>query len=229
MSKMPSFLDELKIAVSQENHKQRLDNYFKNMEPLKEAISKGNIKKAKVYAYKSWAYLEDLILWDTLLTVTNSDEIRNIVFEMNFVDQDYDNLAMKVIRDKYPQLDANTPVPGKSELKIQSIPCIDEFGKLCALMGEHSEIDKISQIIDYYNDLSHLQSTGETLKKYLLITKEILSIIEKQPGVLQADLKKHIRNPDGRMISNICYYLEKYKKIKRNKTGKIYSLTIYNN
>ena len=150
----------------------------------------------------------------------------NTVFKNDLGDQEYEDIAIEIIRKKYPDLNANTFVKGKSKLKIQSIPCIDEYGKLCAVMGENEEIDIISQIVDYYDDLYSWKEIVDNLRNYLQITEEILDHIQQQPGILQSDLKKFISNSDGRTISNICYYLDKYNKIERNKVGKSYSLKI---
>jgi hypothetical protein len=226
MTNMPAFLVEMRTRIQKEKHKQRLNSYYRHMDLLKAAISSGDANTARMHAHHSWAYLDDLIIWDTLLWLTTSEEIRNAVFEMDFINQEYDDLAIELIRKKYPQLDANSSITGKTQLRIQSIPCLEDFGMMCATMGLSEEIEMINQIVDYYSDLVPWKEKVENLKKTFALSEEIVTLIKRQQGILQADLKKHIQKADGRTISNICYYLDKYKRISRNRSGKTYSLNV---
>jgi hypothetical protein len=97
---------------------------------------------------------------------------------------------------------------------------------MCAIMGLSDEIEMIDQIIDYYSDLAPLKEQARNLKKTHPPAQEVVSLVQGQQGILQTDLKGRIHEADGRTISTICYYLDKYNRITRNKTGKTYSLCV---
>lgn len=226
MKQRPQFLTELRSRIANKGHKQRLDEYFELMGKLQTALKNGEFSTAKQFANRSWAYIDDLLIFDTLMTVLHAPDVFDKVFAADIENQEYDDVAIRLLKKQYPDLNANTPIEGKAALAISSIPCIDEYGHVCAVVEEGQEIARIREIVEYYSDLARWKNVMAEIESNCVLTKDIMELVRSNPGIIQKDLKKYLPNADGRTISGLCYQLQKFHRLQREKVGTSYCLNV---
>lgn len=109
---------------------------------------------------------------------------------------------------------------------IQSIPVIEVGGTLMAVFGDYSGIIDIRKTIESLPDLEAWKRTLEKHEKDATMVDSILRVVKERPGVLQFMIKILISADDGRRPSTLIEWLEKAGKIKREKEGGSYKLTL---
>ncbi len=109
---------------------------------------------------------------------------------------------------------------------IASIPCIQQGGTILALTGDDAGLNEMKQIV---NSISDLNPWSEEVDKHLQnrqLFVLILNAVQKNPYILQNEVKGLIGEEDGHRVSNLISYLEKAGKVVRIKEKRSYKLIL---
>jgi len=224
MGDIPKLIRNIKESNPSVRFSKKLDLYYSFINPLDNAIKNGNHADIIKYAHSSIFCLEIVILNDTLFDLMHNEKISNKVIDKIKSNEKYEDVAFKFLKEQYPDLNPNSKIKGKTEIKLGHIPCIDYFGDYCAITGYIGQLKNIEEIVNYYDDLFKWRERVKLMFEKFNIGVKIRKFLQLNPGFVQTNIKKELSINDGRMISNICYGLEKYQIIKREKDGKSYKL-----
>jgi len=109
---------------------------------------------------------------------------------------------------------------------VSSIPAIEEVLPHYAVLGQVGQIENVKEVVEYFPELSPWKNNVEKALEMKILASKIYDYVKENPGTLQKHLKKKLDYNDGRLISNVIYYMEIHKKIQRKKTDNSYELTI---
>ncbi len=112
------------------------------------------------------------------------------------------------------------------ELDIKTIPAIDWVLPHYAVRGNIGQLKNIKNVVDYFPELSKWKEEVEKAFVMQKLASKIYAYLKDHPDTLQKDLKKYIDYPDGKLIANVVYYMELQGKVKKNKVGKLVSLSV---
>ncbi len=109
---------------------------------------------------------------------------------------------------------------------VSSIPAIEEVLPHYAILGYVGQIENIKEVVTYFPELSFLKPKVEKAFEMRILSSKIYEYIKENPGTLQKNLKKKLNYNDGRIISNVIYYMEIHKKIQRKEINNSYELSV---
>ena len=107
---------------------------------------------------------------------------------------------------------------------IKSIPAIEIGSNFWAIYGEEDQLLNLKEVVEYFPELEPWKKTIEKAFTMKELASRIYRYVRKNEGCLQKELKKTLEIKDGRLVSNIVYYMELVGKLKRKKIGNTYSL-----
>jgi hypothetical protein len=99
-------------------------------------------------------------------------------------------------------------------------------GRVLMALGRKAELTEMHTV------LSSMPETQQWAEEVALIIEDasladrILLQVEASPGTVQARLKEVLELPDRERLSNICYWLAKVGRLKREKKGNSYALFV---
>ena len=99
-------------------------------------------------------------------------------------------------------------------------------GRVLAALGHKADLAEMHRV------LSSMPETQEWAKQVSLLIEDaslvnrVLTHVRSCPGTVQAGLKDVLGNPDARRLSNVCYWLTKVGRLKRERRGNSYALSI---
>lgn len=201
--------------------------YFNYMHSIAEYKKQKNYEKMAIDCTSTLTFLEPFLINQRLFHWHLDNQTKNIwvkdADEYFFsIDQ-----AHQYLSDKYNTfLVADDEISEMQNIDIKHIPAIDELLTYYAINRMSGQLKNLEGLINYFPDLHRLYSES-LVQTFLMLeyTSVIIKHIEKNPGTIQANLRKDIEKiDDGRLSSNICFWLGKYNKIKRIKSGKSYEL-----
>jgi hypothetical protein len=109
---------------------------------------------------------------------------------------------------------------------ISSIPAIEIGSTFWAIYGDEVQLNNIKEIVYYFPELEPWKEEIDNSYYIKDLASKIYNYVKENPGVEQKSLKKMLNVDDGRIIANVCYYMELTNKLKRRKVGNTYNLTI---
>lgn len=108
---------------------------------------------------------------------------------------------------------------------ISSIPAISQACIFWAVLGRAEEIRTAQAFCRQYPDLKDWDEEFEQALKRLDLVIRIENILRAtSTGCPQNQLKNELNESDGRFLSNTIHYMEVAGKVKRQQTGKTYTL-----
>lgn len=110
------------------------------------------------------------------------------------------------------------------QFDIRSIPCVDEGGRLFALIGDAAGQAELSRVVQTTPELSDWLPALAQQEHEQALFPRIMQAIADNPGCLQTDLKRVVGEPEGRLIGTLLGYLERAGRIVRLREGRSYSL-----
>ena len=107
---------------------------------------------------------------------------------------------------------------------IRSIPAIEIGSIFWAIYGDEAQLLNLKEIIEFFPELEPWKKTIE--KAFLMkdLAQRIYQYVKDNEGCLQKELKKALGVNEGRLISNVVYYMELVGKLERKKMGNTYAL-----
>jgi len=109
---------------------------------------------------------------------------------------------------------------------IKSIPAIEIGSVFLAIYGMRGQLLNFKEVIEYFPELNPWRESIERAITMQNVASKIYRYVKNNEGCLRAELKKALGVEDGRMVSRVVYYMELIGKLKKEKSGKIYSLSI---
>jgi hypothetical protein len=109
---------------------------------------------------------------------------------------------------------------------ISSIPALEEGGTVLALVDDTEGLKEMREIVRSIPELDPWLSAIEEHQKDRSLFTAIVTVVEKNPGCLQTDLKKLVDAEDGHRVANLVSWLEKAGKISRMKKDRTYALVL---
>jgi len=113
-----------------------------------------------------------------------------------------------------------------SVFDIRTIPAIEIGSIFWAIYGAEGQLLNIKEVVEYFPEL---EPWKKTIKKAFIIKElvpKIYQYVRRNKGCLQKELKKGLCAKDGRIVSNVVYYMELIGKLERKKMGNTYSLFV---
>ena len=105
-----------------------------------------------------------------------------------------------------------------------SIPCLEQGGRVLALVGDTSGIGKMQAVVESLPDLKRWgESIGEH-KRDVVLFQSIKEAVKANPKCLQTEVKGLVGESDGRRVANLIHYLERHGKVIRTRKGRTYEL-----
>ncbi|MFQ6062919.1 MAG: hypothetical protein ACE5J9_07065 [Methanosarcinales archaeon] len=112
---------------------------------------------------------------------------------------------------------------------IKSIPAIEFGSTFWAIYGIEGQLLNLKEVVDYFPELKPWREIVERAFTMKDLASRIYKYVKDNEGCLQKELKKALEFEDGRLISNVVYYMELTGKIERRKTGNTYSMSTHPN
>jgi hypothetical protein len=222
MYTIPPIIQTIKSSYPALSHTQKVGLYDSTMPLLKKALESGIHEDIIKYATASIYCLEDMILARTLSEVFNGmmpDAIKAMK-----ENEKWQDAALRLLKKKYPDLDANSSVQGQTAFEGE-VPCIGDFGDYCSFTGQADRLNDLKDIVDYYNDLSFYKNSVDAMFEVLNAGIEIRRFLEKNAGFLQSALRDEFKI-ENIIINKLCQQMEKYKIVKREKSGDSFKLSV---
>lgn len=107
---------------------------------------------------------------------------------------------------------------------IGSIPCLEEGGRVFALMGNATAQAELAEIVRQTPELAPWLPLLDRLEHEQALVSRIVEAVGAHPGCLQTDLKTLLLEPDGRLIATLVSFLERAGRIARIREGRSYAL-----
>lgn len=107
---------------------------------------------------------------------------------------------------------------------ISSISAIEVGSIFWAIYGVEGQLLNIKEVVEYFPELEPWKETIEKAFTIKELAPKIYEYVMDNKGCLQKELKKALGVEDGRLISNVIYYMELVGKVERKKVGNTYSL-----
>jgi len=107
---------------------------------------------------------------------------------------------------------------------ISGISAIEVGSIFWAIYGAEGQLLNIKEVVEYFPEL---EPWKETIKKAFTIkelAQKIYQYVTDNKGCLQKELKKALGVEDGKLTSNVVYYMELVGKLERKKVKNTYSL-----
>lgn len=108
---------------------------------------------------------------------------------------------------------------------IQSSVAVHTGGTILAVLQDEDGVRLLQQTLAAVDDLESWRSTGDSVANDLELVTRIMAVVAAHPGVLQAALRDHLPDTDGRRLATLATWLEKVSRIRRVRAGKSYELT----
>ncbi|MCY3699915.1 MAG: DnaJ domain-containing protein [Gemmatimonadetes bacterium] len=105
-----------------------------------------------------------------------------------------------------------------------TIPSLEKGGTILALNGDRAGLDRMRQIVLQTPELSAWREKVERHLHELELVRDILKVVEDNPGCRQNRIKTLLGIPDARRAANLIQWLAKDGRIIRKRTGKTYEL-----
>ncbi|MBP7737926.1 MAG: hypothetical protein KA369_18250 [Spirochaetes bacterium] len=222
MDEMPKIIEAIKKSLPTLSHTGKVELYNNTVPLLKKAIEAGIRDDIIKCANTCLCCLEAVILDHTLSEVfeTMMSEAVKAMKE----NEKWQDAALRLLKKRYPDLNPNSDIEGQRELDI-AIPCIEDYGDYCAFTGLAAQLNSLNDIVSYYNDLSYYKNAVDNMIEVLEAGMQIRKFLEKNPGFPQDELRDEFKI-DNTVINKLCQKMEKYKIIKREKTGNTFALTV---
>jgi hypothetical protein len=137
--------------------------------------------------------------------------------------QDALNLSLEAVK-WLPQLVRDT----KREFGRWDIKGSPPLGYACHYLGVLRRRDDLVRIKTLLNSVPELRAWSDEVDFALRaadLMDQIESILVKNPGTIQANLRKMVSS-DGREVSNLIHYAEQMGVVRREKEGKSYRLCL---
>ena len=112
---------------------------------------------------------------------------------------------------------------GTARFDIQSIPAIDRVGKVALALSDRETLDAMRQEVGRYPALEAWQALVEAMSADIEGVEAIVSLVAESPGVVQLHLKGKF-SPESTRLQDLCAWMEKVGRIRREKSGKSYKL-----
>lgn len=108
---------------------------------------------------------------------------------------------------------------------IQSSVAVHTGGTILAVLQDKDGVRLLQQTLAAVDDLESWRPTGDSAANDLALVSRIMAVVAAHPGVLQAALRDHLPDADGRRLATLAAWLEKAGRIRRVRAGKSYELT----
>ena len=105
-----------------------------------------------------------------------------------------------------------------------SIPALEAGGTMLAITGDQRGLERMQLLVAQMPELSGREATVQQHLSDLHHVREILQVVENNPGCRQTAIKTLIGASDGRRPATLIRWLEKHGKIVRRKKGRTYEL-----
>ncbi|UQV18962.1 DnaJ domain-containing protein [Brevundimonas albigilva] len=107
---------------------------------------------------------------------------------------------------------------------IGSIPCLEEGGRIFALMSDATAQAELARVVKQAPELAPWLPLLDRLEHEQALVPRILETVGAHAGCLQTDLKTLLNEPDGRLIATLVSFLERAGRIARIREGRTYAL-----
>lgn len=97
-------------------------------------------------------------------------------------------------------------------------------GTLMAVMGDHDGIRELRSVLQRIPELAQFLPAADQVETDAYLVEGVLTAVSTSPGLVQAELKRHVKAADGRRLATLAAWLEKGGRIRRIKTGTGYRL-----
>ncbi len=105
-----------------------------------------------------------------------------------------------------------------------AIPPMEKGGLMFALLDDRAGIEQIKKVAASRDQLAKYQDIHIKHEKSLALFRAIEQAVATQPGIHQKNLKHAVGTTDGRRVSTLVAWLEKAGRIRREPSGRTYSL-----
>jgi hypothetical protein len=219
----------LKVGIAQS-----VNHYFDFMSKIEESGKAGDYKNQVLHCQLSWAFLEPFIISLRMEDYVHSHlkewlEVMDLYTEDRAYYHPQEDFHYVTLCKKYGRfLCGDEIIPEFSvEGRIKSIPAIEKAMNYNAVMGNSGQLKNLEGLINYFPVLVGLytESIGRARNDFYT-AKVIRKYLKEHPGTMQRDLKKELSLPDGRIASNLCYWMYKFGLLKRVKEGKSYLVSL---
>jgi len=109
---------------------------------------------------------------------------------------------------------------------IQTSIAVDKGAKVAAALGRNDILKSMESTLRQISETGKCADDVAKLIEDSTIGNRIVQLVEQHPGLVQRELKAVLLAADQSRISNICYWLEKVGRVRREKEGKSYKLFI---
>lgn len=107
---------------------------------------------------------------------------------------------------------------------IKSIPAIEIGSTFWAIYGAEGQLLNLKEVVEYFPEIEPWKETIEKAFTMKELASRIYRYVRENKGCLQKELKKALGVEEGRLVSNVVYYMELVGKLERKKVGNTYSL-----
>lgn len=111
---------------------------------------------------------------------------------------------------------------GSMGLKIMAINCACDY---LPVFEDYNTLLIYYEFVNAMPQLAYCKSLFDKAFKMYDIVQGLKRLLLETNGVYQKELKKLLKEPDGKAISRTVHYLENVGKIKRKKVGTTYWIT----
>ena len=108
---------------------------------------------------------------------------------------------------------------------IKSIPAIEFGSTFWAVYGAEGQLLNLKEVVECLPELEPWKENIDKAFAMKALASRIYQHVRNNEGCLQKELKKALSVEDGRLVSNVVYYMELVGKLERKKTGNTYSLS----
>jgi hypothetical protein len=109
---------------------------------------------------------------------------------------------------------------------IQTSLAVHTGGTVLAVLEDREGIQQLQRTLASVEDLKSWRPVGDAAAADLDLVTRIIRIVKATPGIRQSDVRKQLRDADGRRVSALASWLEKAGRLSRVRHGKDYALFI---
>ena len=126
--------------------------------------------------------------------------------------------AVEAIHENLERLSES--IGQETEPSSLHIPVLDRGGKILALMGDTSGLERMREIVTTSVALKSHAGAVDRHFRDMVMFQDIRAAIRDNPMCLQSKVKESISEPDGRRVANLISWLEKSGEIVRTREGR---------